>query len=53
MVLTVNVGNPVARAVYVRGGFVDRGELDLSGSIGPQHVLRLDLGATGPALSAS
>jgi RimJ/RimL family protein N-acetyltransferase len=43
VVLTVNVRNPVARAVYVRGGFVDRGELYLGGSAGPQHVLRLDL----------
>jgi hypothetical protein len=44
VVLTVNVRNPVARAVYVRGGFVDAGELHLGGSAGPQHVLRLDLG---------
>ncbi len=43
VVLTVNVRNPAARAVYVRGGFVDAGELYLGGSVGPQHVLRLDL----------
>ena len=43
LVLTVNVRNPVARAVYLRGGFVDRGELYLGGSVGPQHVLRLSL----------
>ena len=41
--LTVNVRNPVARAVYLRGGFADHGELFLGGSAGPQHVLRLDL----------
>jgi RimJ/RimL family protein N-acetyltransferase len=44
LVLTVNVRNPAARAVYVRGGFVDAGELYLGGSAGPQHVLRLHLG---------
>jgi RimJ/RimL family protein N-acetyltransferase len=53
LVLTVNVRNPAARAVYVRGGFVDAGELYLGGSAGPQHVLRLELGATGPAPTAS
>ena len=53
MVLTVDVRNPAARAVYVRGGFVDAGELYLRGSVGPQHVLRLALGATGPAPDAS
>jgi RimJ/RimL family protein N-acetyltransferase len=53
VVLTVNVANPVARALYLRGGFVDRGELDLTGSIGPQHVLHLELGATGPAAPTS
>ena len=45
LVLTVDVRNPVARGVYLRGGFVDAGELYLGGSVGPQHVLRLDLGA--------
>lgn len=44
VVLTVNVRNPAARAVYVRGGFVDAGELYLGGSAGPQHVLRLQVG---------
>lgn len=44
LVLTVNVRNPAARAVYVRSGFVDAGELYLRGSSGPQHVLRLHLG---------
>ncbi len=43
VVLTVNVRNPVARAVYLAGGFCDTGELYLGGSAGPQHVLRLDL----------
>ncbi len=53
LVLTVNVRNPVARGVYVRGGFVDAGELYLGGSAGPQHVLRLELGASGPVPAAS
>jgi len=43
VVLTVNVRNPAARAVYVRGGFVEVGGLYLGGSAGPQHVLRLEL----------
>jgi RimJ/RimL family protein N-acetyltransferase len=47
VVLTVNVRNPAARAVYLRGGFVDAGELYLGGSAGPQHVLRLELAANG------
>ncbi len=46
VVLTVNVRNPVARRVYLRGGFVDAGELYLGGSAGPQHVLRLEVLAT-------
>lgn len=44
VVLSVNARNPAARAVYVRGGFVDTGELFLGGPAGPQHVLRLGLG---------
>jgi RimJ/RimL family protein N-acetyltransferase len=47
VVLTVNVRNPVARAVYLRGGFLDAGGLHLGGSAGPQHVLRLEVGAAG------
>lgn len=43
VVLTVNVRNPVARAAYLSGGFVDEGRLFLGGPMGPQHVLRLDL----------
>jgi RimJ/RimL family protein N-acetyltransferase len=53
VVLSVNVRNPVARAVYLRGGFVDDGELYLGGSVGPQHVMRLQLTGTavGPGTS--
>ena len=47
LVLTVNVRNVAARTAYLRGGFVDTGELYLGGSLGPQHLLRLHLGATG------
>jgi RimJ/RimL family protein N-acetyltransferase len=43
LVLSVNVRNPVARAVYLRAGFTEAGELYLGGSAGPQHVMRLDL----------
>jgi RimJ/RimL family protein N-acetyltransferase len=46
VVLSVNVRNPVARAVYLRAGFVEDGELYLGGSAGPQHVMRLDLHGT-------
>ncbi|SEN43581.1 Acetyltransferase (GNAT) family protein [Loktanella fryxellensis] len=41
--LTVNLRNPAARAVYLKGGFVDTGEHYLGGDAGPQHILRLDL----------
>ena len=53
VVLSVNVRNPAARSVYLRGGFVDDGELYLGGSAGPQHVMRLDLRGTaaGPPTS--
>lgn len=43
VVLTVNVRNPVARHVYLSGGFRASGERYLGGAAGPQHVLRLDL----------
>ena len=43
VVLTVNVRNDGARALYLAGGFLGTGELDLSGSAGPQHVLVLDV----------
>ncbi|MTH77434.1 GNAT family N-acetyltransferase [Paracoccus aestuariivivens] len=42
-VLTVNVVNPVARAVYLAAGFQDEGGLFHGGRIGPQHILRLYL----------
>ena len=41
LVLTVNTANTAARAVYLKAGFVDTGELWLGGRSGPQHVLRL------------
>ena len=53
LVLTVNVRNLAARAAYLRGGFVDAGERYLGGSLGPQHLLRLSVAATGPAPTAS
>ncbi|WP_410216947.1 GNAT family N-acetyltransferase [Paracoccus sp. (in: a-proteobacteria)] len=43
--LTVNISNPAARAIYLTGGFVDEGGLYLGGNLGPQHILRLDLTA--------
>ncbi|MCW2616487.1 MAG: family N-acetyltransferase [Frankiales bacterium] len=43
VVLTVNVRNPGAYAVYLAAGFADTGELYLGGPAGPQHVLRLEL----------
>lgn len=47
VVLTVDVRNVAARTAYLRGGFVDTGELYLGGSLGPQHLLRLHLDDTG------
>nr|WP_306467350.1 GNAT family N-acetyltransferase [Limimaricola sp. G21655-S1] len=41
--LTVNCRNPVARRVYLRGGWIDDGVLYHNGSAGPQHVMRLEL----------
>jgi RimJ/RimL family protein N-acetyltransferase len=38
--LTVNCKNPAARACYLKGGFVDTGELYLGGAAGPQHIMR-------------
>lgn len=43
VVLTVNCRNTLAHHVYVRGGWIDEGELYLGGRAGPQHVLRLPL----------
>ncbi len=45
LVLTVNAANPAARAVYLKAGFTDTGEVWLGGRAGPQHVLRMELGA--------
>ncbi|WP_134680132.1 GNAT family N-acetyltransferase [Paracoccus ravus] len=42
-VLTVNIVNMAARAIYIAGGFRDDGQLFHGGRIGPQHILRLDL----------
>ena len=39
VVLTVNVGNPVAVAAYRRAGFTDTGTQYLGGDVGPQHLL--------------
>ncbi|WP_432254875.1 GNAT family N-acetyltransferase [Limimaricola sp. AA108-03] len=41
--LTVNCRNPVARRIYLRGGWIDDGVLYHGGSAGPQHVMRLEL----------
>jgi RimJ/RimL family protein N-acetyltransferase len=43
IVLTVNIVNPGAQAVYERAGFADTGELYHGGSLGPQRVLALAL----------
>ena len=43
VVLGVNARNDPARRVYLRAGFVDTGAV-LEGPLGPQHVLRLELG---------
>lgn len=43
LVLTVNAGNPAARAVYLKAGFADTGALYHGGRSGPQQVLRMAL----------
>ena len=45
VVLTVNARNPGARTAYLRAGFIDTGEIYLGGGSGPQHVMRLRIGA--------
>lgn len=45
IVLTVNQRNPAAYHLYRLAGFDDDGELYYGGAAGPQHVLRLRLGA--------
>ncbi|TRW98301.1 GNAT family N-acetyltransferase [Paracoccus sp. M683] len=44
LILTVNMINPAAIASYRKAGFVDTGKLCHSGSIGPQHIMRMMLG---------
>ncbi|WP_266168576.1 GNAT family N-acetyltransferase [Dyella subtropica] len=39
LVLTVNCRNLAARALYLRAGFVDSGELYHGGRSGPQHLM--------------
>ncbi len=41
--LTVNLSNPIARRVYLAGGFIDTGDQWPWGNAGPQNILRLDL----------
>lgn len=43
LILTVNIANPAARAVYLAAGFEDEGALYHGGQNGPQHILRLSL----------
>ncbi len=38
--LTVNCRNDLAKACYLKSGFVDTDELYMGGSIGPQHIMR-------------
>ncbi|WP_264875986.1 GNAT family N-acetyltransferase [Vibrio agarivorans] len=41
--LTVNCKNDAAKHCYLKGGFIDSGELYLGGPVGPQHILYQDL----------
>ncbi|WBU64489.1 GNAT family N-acetyltransferase [Paracoccus aerodenitrificans] len=43
LILTVNLLNPAAYAVYRNAGFHDDGEIYAGGSRGPQHILWADL----------
>jgi GNAT superfamily N-acetyltransferase len=49
VMLTVNVTNPAAIAVYQRAGFTDTGAIHPHGTAGPQHVLVLDVAARAAA----
>lgn len=42
-VLTVNMQNPAAITCYLKGGFVDSGDIFTGGIAGPQHILRMAL----------
>ncbi len=50
LVLSVNIVNPAARAVYLSAGFLDDGELYHGGKLSAQHVLRLPLVPSDPTL---
>ena len=39
VMLTVNIANPAAIACYLKGGFVDTGEIWPHGDAGPQHAM--------------
>jgi len=41
--LTVDIRNISAKAMYLKSGFQDSGELYLGGSAGPQHILQYEL----------
>lgn len=41
--LTVNCANPAAIRCYLKGGFVDTGDIWPHGRAGPQHVMRLNI----------
>lgn len=43
ILLTVNFKNPAAYACYLKGGFIDTGEVWPHGDAGPQNVMRLSL----------
>jgi RimJ/RimL family protein N-acetyltransferase len=45
VVLTVNMQNLAAVRCYRRGGFADTGGIHPHGIAGPQHILRMELGA--------
>ena len=43
--LTVNCKNPAAYNCYLGGGFQDTGSLYYGGAAGPQHIMRMNIGA--------
>ncbi|QIA66081.1 GNAT family N-acetyltransferase [Vibrio astriarenae] len=44
--LTVNCKNEAAKHCYIKGGFIDSGELYYGGPVGPQHILYQDLSSS-------
>ena len=43
VILTVNLRNSIAKAIYLHGGFIDTQAQYMGGLVGPQNILKLHL----------